>query len=94
MSPESYGMNAQVAAVSFDRVVAPDQTFLFFDADARVRSFSGGLRDVALYRHDLTASSNVVHVDGHARWLRSLQLAENRWDPAKPPVYNPKSPAF
>lgn len=85
-SPASYGMNRALGGLPIAKIELPAATVLLFDADARVRSFSGGANDVARSRH--MNSPNVAYTDGHVRPARPAALDQAQWSPKAPPQPN------
>jgi prepilin-type processing-associated H-X9-DG protein len=77
-----YGMNRSVGGLRLERIADMAATVLLFEADTQVRSFAGGLEDVAATRH--TLGSNLAFCDGHTRWSQDRALREQRWTPTKP----------
>jgi prepilin-type processing-associated H-X9-DG protein len=78
-SPASYGMNAALGGISMSMIDAPANTVLLFDAEAPIRSFAGGARDVARRRHN--GAPNVALADGHARGANVFVLEKLKWVP-------------
>jgi prepilin-type processing-associated H-X9-DG protein len=80
-STASYGMNAALNSESYDQMEAPADTVMLFDADAPVRSFAGGARDIARTRHN--NAPNLAFVDGHARFANAFVLDKLTWAPTE-----------
>jgi prepilin-type processing-associated H-X9-DG protein len=80
-SPASYGMNAVMSGLRFEQIDAPADTVMLFDADAPIRSFAGGARDIARTRHN--NAPNLAFVDGHARFANASVLDKLNWAPTE-----------
>lgn len=80
-TPFSFGMNAAVAGASWSELANEDYTKIpvLFEADAPVLSFSGGMKDVAKFRH--TGRSNITFMDGHDKIYPYTLLDTLAWKP-------------
>ncbi len=74
-------MNSAVGGISLDDVSEPQAVPLLFEADAPIRSFHGGMRDISLGRH--YGQTNTMFLDGHARTLTSTPNETFQWTPKK-----------
>jgi prepilin-type processing-associated H-X9-DG protein len=78
-SPAGYGMNAAMSGLSYADVEEPATSLLLFEADAPIRSFAGGAKDVAQARHN--GAPNVSFADGHVKHANSYYLKTLNWTP-------------
>jgi len=80
-TPFSFGMNAAVAGASWSELANEDYTKIpvLFEADAPVLSFSGGMKDVAKFRH--AGRSNITFMDGHDKIYPYTLLDTLAWKP-------------
>jgi prepilin-type processing-associated H-X9-DG protein len=76
-SPAAYGVNAALGGCSLSQVAAPADTVLLFEADAPVRSFAGGVQDLAWRRHG--GAPNIGFLDGHARYANAFVQKKLLW---------------
>lgn len=74
-------MNKNVGGLVGDDIDRPADIVLLFEADAPIRSYSGGLIDVTKERH--YGYSNIAFVDGHVKKFNAIGLQALVWLPEK-----------
>jgi len=79
-SPWAYGMNSALSGISMSKIQTMAGTVLLFDADAPIRSFAGGAKDLDISRH--MGAPNVAFSDGHVKNANEYVRKKLLWLPA------------
>lgn len=83
----SYAINARLKHISLDSVKSPECTALLFDSVPGTNKSGGSEIFPSPLRH--LGGECVVYTDGHAKWVKSLQIPSINWDPSH--YVSPKS---